>query len=390
MKSGRWGIVVLVLILLSGARAWAQESEPNRMRYRGIPQWSDDQSLTFRLTAPDAQSVKLVGGDLPGVGRGVDLAKGDDGVWTAKIENVPAGAFRYQYVVDGATMIDPANPLTSESNSTLWSLTIAPGDERFDPRNIHQPGSLSEISYLNTSIGMVRRAHVYLPHGYEKGTDEYPVLYLLHGASDSDDSWSTVGLAGTILDNLIGDGAAVPMIVVMPDGHTGPFSFGPRSNPGFEEQMAEFREEFTTVLRPLIESRYRVKEGRENRAIAGLSMGGFQTLDIAFAQPNDFGYIMVMSSGLFGIAPGPNGQEPNRSWLEAHADALAAESTKEGLRLFWFGCGKEDFLLETSNATVSAFRESGFEVTYDETEGGHTWLVWRDYLANLGPKLFQP
>lgn len=364
--------------------------EPDgRQRYSGVPRATETGGLTFRFMAPAAESVKLIGGDLPGVGRGLDLTKNDSGEWSVTVENVPAGAFRYHFQVDGATVLDPNNPATSQANATVWNLALMTGDARFDRRDVAQ-GTLSQVTYRNPELGLDRRAHVYTPAGYEKSTEAYPVFYLLHGATDSDASWSTVGRAATIMDNLIAEGKAVPMIVVMPDGHTGKFSFGPNTQPSFEEQMAEFKQEFTQVLRPLIESRYRTINDRAHRALGGLSMGGFQTLDIAFEQPEDFGYVMVMSSGIFGISGGAGGQAPDNRWAEAHADALSADSTKTGLKLFWIGCGKEDFLLSTAQGTVELFKSHQFEVEYAETDGGHTWFNWRNYLADLAPRLFQP
>ena len=377
----------LTSLVSQGALARAQESNA-RLRYAGVPRATDEGGLRFEFRAPDAERVQLSGGDLPGVGRGRDLERNDDGLWSVTIDDVPAGAFRYQYIVDGTVVLDPSNPHTSQANATVWNLALMPGDERFDERDVPH-GVVATLEYRNEELGLERRAHVYTPPGYEKSAEDFPVFYLLHGATDSDASWSTVGRAAVILDNLIAAGKARPMIVVMPDGHTAGFRFGPGNGLSFEEQMEEFRDDFTKVLRPLIESRYRTINDRSGRAIGGLSMGGFQTLDIAFAQPEDYAYVMVMSSGLFGIEGG-QGREPNRAWEEAHATALDAASTKEGLRLFWFGCGKEDFLLGTAKASVAMFEGHGLDVEYVETDGGHTWFNWRDYLADLTPRLFQP
>jgi enterochelin esterase family protein len=230
--------------------------------------------------------------------------------------------------------------------------------------------------------------HVYTPPGYEKGEGKFPVFYLLHGAMDCDDSWSTVGRAGFILDNLIAARKAKPMIVVMPAGHTGAFSFGGRGAGGFERAMDEFGKDFVDDIRPHIEKNYRVISDREHRAIAGLSMGGAQTLNIAFGNLKDYGYVGVFSSGIFGITGGPGGAPPNKQWEERNKAALDDAGLKSGLKLLWFGCGKDDFLVETSNATVSMLKGHGFEVPYKESDGGHTWINWRDYLQEFAPKLF--
>ena len=230
--------------------------------------------------------------------------------------------------------------------------------------------------------------HVYTPPGYEKGTDPYPVFYLLHGAFDCDDAWSTVGRAGVILDNLIATGKAKPMIVVMPAGHTGPFRFGPPGDRSLDRQVDEFGQDFVHDLRPHIEKNYRVKSDRASRAIAGLSMGGAQTLNIAFNKLDDYGYIGVFSSGVFGIAGGFGDAPPNKQWEEDRKETLASADLKKGLSLVWFGIGKDDFLLSTSQTTVKMLKSHGFEVVERETDGGHTWLVWRDYLNGFAPQLF--
>jgi enterochelin esterase family protein len=249
-------------------------------------------------------------------------------------------------------------------------------------------GALAEVPYFSQSLKRFRRMHVYTPPGYENGEGKFPVLYLLHGATDSDDSWSSVGRAGVILDNLIAAGKAKPMIVVMPAGHTGPFRFGPPGERSFERQMDEFADDFTSSVRPHMEKQYRVLADREHRAIAGLSMGGAQSLNVGFGKLADYGYIGVFSSGIFGITGGPGGAEPSTVWEDDHVATLDDAELKKGLKLIWFGCGKDDFLIGTSNATVAMLKKHGFDVTYRETDGGHTWMKWRDYLNEFAPQLF--
>jgi enterochelin esterase-like enzyme len=224
--------------------------------------------------------------------------------------------------------------------------------------------------------------------GYEASDGKYPVLYLLHGAFDSDDSWSTVGQAGFILDNLIAAGKAEPMVVVMPNGHTGPFSFG--SGGGAGSLFGKFEEEFTADIMPQIEKRYRVHTNRAHRAIAGLSMGGGHTLNIGIAHLSEFGYLGVFSSGVFGIRGGPGGEAPQGpSFEERHSAILDDESLKQDLKLVWFATGKDDFMVETSRATVDMLKKHGFDVVYKETDGGHTWENWRAYVSEFATQLFQ-
>jgi enterochelin esterase family protein len=307
-------------------------------------------------------------------------------VWEATTDSVPAGAYRYHFNIDGVAVIDPRNPATSESNANTWSLVTVPGSAFSDLKDVPH-GAVAKVNYYSKSLDRFRRMHVYTPPGYELSTDRYPVLYLLHGALDCDASWSTVGQATQILDNLIAAGKAKPMIVVMPMGHTGPFSFGPGN--AFQKQMEEFVQDFQKDIRPLVDSRYRVLTERQHRAIAGLSMGGAHTLDIAPANLADYGYFGVFSSGVFGIERGGLESGPGAAWAERHKQGLEDPSLKSGLRLAWFATGKDDFLIATSRATVDALKSKGFNVTYKETDGGHTWLNWRDYLHEFAPLLFQ-
>ena len=230
-----------------------------------------DGKVTFRLLAPGANKVQLGGSDIPGVGGGVDLEKGENGVWEKTLDVSP-GYYRYVFTVDGTRVVDPRNTATSESQATVWSLVGVPGTDWMDTQQVPH-GAVAEVNYHSKSLGRFRRMHVYTPPGYEKGDATYPVFYLLHGASDSDDSWTTVGRAGFILDNLIAAGKAKPMLVVMPAGHTGPFRRD-RSGPD------EFAQDFVNDIMPYVEANYRVKTDRNSRAMAGLSMGGGQTLNI--------------------------------------------------------------------------------------------------------------
>lgn len=373
---------ILFLALLS-LTAFAQPSLPPSF---DSAQVNEDRSITFRIHAPDATAVQLLAGDVPGDNDRKEMTKGDDGVWSVTIGRAPAGAFRYRFRVDGLEIADPQNRHACESNQRINSLVSVPGSDVFDVRNVPH-GAVAEVTYWSETLGRPRRAHVYTPPGYEKDGASYPVLYLLHGASDTDDSWSAVGCAGRILDNLIADGKAKPMIVVMPNGHTGPFRFG-RDRGDMNRQMLEFQEDFANDLRPHIEQTYRVKTDRSHQAIAGLSMGGAQTLNIAFTPESNFAYIGVFSSGVFGIAGGFGGEAPSTEWEDSRKQTLDDPEFKKGLELVWIGIGKDDFLLRTSQVTVEMLRKHNFDVPSKETAGGHTWLVWRDYLAELAPQLF--
>jgi enterochelin esterase-like enzyme len=368
-----------------------------------------DRRVTFRVLAPDAQKVELRSpGDIPGIGgRGValpQLTKNADGVWEGTFGPVPAGAYRYVFVVDGVTVVDSRNPIASQTNTTVYSLAVVPGSDVFDTKNVPH-GAVASVYYHSTALGGTRRMHVYTPPGYETSRDRYPVFYLLHGAGDVDDSWSSVGRAGFILDNLIAANKAKPMIVVMPAGHVNGagaalgarVSVGPQDMPGIGSGPDPFINDFTTDLMPYIEKTYRVLTDRQSRAIAGLSMGGNQTLNIAIPHLEKFAYIGVFSSGI--ITPGARGAAPppattsapfGEAWERQNLAALDNAANKRGLGLVWFSTGKDDFLIETTKNTVELLKKHGFKPVFIESQGAHTWLNWRDYLAEFAPQLFQP
>jgi enterochelin esterase family protein len=176
---------------------------------------------------------------------------------------------------------------------------------------------------------------------------------------------------------LIASGDARPMVVVMPDGHTSRFGGG-----GGGLNTADFVKEFTADIKPYVESTYRVRTDRASTAIAGLSMGGAQTLDIAFGDLSSYAYVGVFSSGVFGIAN-------NSDWESSHRAQLDSAGDKRGLDLVWFSTGKDDFLLDTTKQTVAMLKNHGFDVVYEESAGGHTWINWREYLAKFAPQLFK-
>jgi enterochelin esterase-like enzyme len=389
-KAIAWGLVGT--LLLAGS-ALAQAPAPaERPRMPQMPQGprvtspevAADGRVTFRILAPKAEAVRLSGTDIPDNVQGTPLTKGAEGVWEGTLGPLPPGAYRYNFNVDGVSVIDPRNPATSESNENTWSLVYVPGADFMDTKDVPH-GAVAEVTYYSKALKRFRRMHVYTPPGYEKGGGKYPVFYLLHGAFDCDDSWTSVGRAGFILDNLIAAGKARPMVVVMPAGHTGPMVFGaPR--PATDEFVADF----TGDVMPYAESHYRVRADRAHRAIAGLSMGGGQTLTIGMSHLDAFASLGVFSSGVFGITGrGPGAGAPGPSFEEQHRAALDDTKPKKGLKLFWFATGKDDFVVETSRATVEMLKKHGFDVVYKETSGGHTWANWRDYLAEFAPQLFR-
>ncbi len=373
------------------------------------PEVQADRKVTFRILAPQAQAVRLTGGDIQGLGQNNQLTKGENGVWELSVGPIDPGTYRYTFNVDGVATLDPRSPFTSESNNNVWSVVHVPGLEFADTKQVPH-GGVASVTYYSSTLGAFRRMHVYTPPGYERGSDKYPVFYLLHGAGDSDDSWTSVGRANFILDNLIAAKKAKPMLVVMPAGHT---RRGPNA-PGAVATNAtdEFVKDFMTDVIPYIEKNYRVQTDRASTAVAGLSMGGNHTLQAAIPNLGKFGYIGVYSSGLLGatlpgVTPGagrggrgnapaaaPAGPPPPppptaEEWAKKHAATLGNAGLKKGLKVFWFAIGKDDFLLQTNNATVEFFKQQGFNPVVKETAGGHTWINWRNYLNEFAPMLFQ-
>src|SRR5499427_4504549 len=233
--------VLLSIALGVGAAAHAQPpSQPPPPRVVS-PELAADGKVTFRIRAAEARAVALTsGGDLPQIPfqQTLPLTKGADGVWSLTVGPVAPGAYRYAYVVDGVTTVDPAQPHTSESNDNTWSLFTVPGAKFMDTLDVPH-GAVAEVRYYSAVLGKWRRMHVYTPPGFGMTQKRYPVLYLLHGAFDSDASWSTVGREADIVDNLIAERRAEPMIVVMPAGHTGPFNRAGAGGLGIDEFVRE-------------------------------------------------------------------------------------------------------------------------------------------------------
>ena len=382
------------------------------------PEVLADRRVTFRIYAPSATTVFLNAGDLPpatftpagaapvpqtpGSPGATVFAKSENGVWEfTTAAPVPPVAFRYAIMVDGVRTLDPVNTKTSESNTAMWSMFFVPGIALEEVNDVPH-GAVAEVFYASSVLKATRRMHVYTPPGYEAGNQKYPVFYLLHGAGDTDDAWTSVGRAGFIFDNLIAAKQAVPMVVVMPAGHQpampgaapGAATAGAPPAAAGPPAINPFTLEFVNDVMPYVERHYRVLTDRPNRAIAGLSMGGSQTLDIAFRHLAKFAYIGVYSSGATlgggrGPAPGAAPAPPPPTWEAVHLADLDNASLKEGTRLLWLATGVDDRLIANTRTTVELLKKHGFQPEFTETPGAHTWLVWRDYLRQFAPRLFK-
>ena len=326
---------------------------------------------------------------MAGWGTQVELAKGDSGIWSVKIEVLAPEFYTYTFNVNGVKTLDNLNPLVVRDGTRFENVIIVPGaaSDVYTVKDVPH-GTISKVWYPSPTLEKTRRMYIYTPPGYAGSTEKYPVLYLLHGAGGDEDAWTTLSRTPYILDNLIAAGKAKPMIVVMTNGNAWS-SAAPgeepktEANPDFT-RMAQggFEKSLVADVIPYVEKNYRVLTDKNNRAIAGLSMGGMHTQNISNANPGMFGYIGVMSMGLMNDSRWTTyNEEEHKKQLKALQDS--------GVKLYWIACGKEDFLIEGVNNLRKLYDGMGFKYEYVETTGGHTWTNWRIYLAELSPKLFK-
>ncbi|PKP92219.1 MAG: esterase [Alphaproteobacteria bacterium HGW-Alphaproteobacteria-16] len=381
----RTGSIVTTLTLAVFGAAAAQ-AEPiractdkpdfmNPLMYPSVEQLADSR-LLFRLCAPDASAPRVVSSDIEQIPSGFDgkpaglaMTRDAQGYWVATTATpVRAGTYAYGFRVAGLSVLDPQADRFSLNYRGANAVVEVKGPEgafqSYDPAIPH--GAVSVIEYPSKTLGQLRRAHVYTPPGYEKGGNKrYPVLYLVHGAGDSDDSWTSRGRAHYILDKLIASGKAKPMIVVMPAGHT---EFKPGSDLFMNK---DFGDDLVQDLVPLIDRTYRTIAKPETRAMAGLSMGGAHTLAWGLPNPETFGPIGVFSMGFF---------QPGQS--EKYVAANDAALRRRGQRNWpvYFAMGKTDFLYAGVAPTRAMMDRYGIKYNYVETEGGHTWANWRNYI----------
>ena len=381
-------IMAAIIFLSASAVVFAQAKKPMFPQGPTVnsPEVLSDGRVVFRILAPEAVSIGLQSTDIFGMQPSdTPFTKDKDGVWQATIDPVAPGAYRYVFTVDGASVVDPRNTSISESNNNVWSVVYIPDADFMEIKQVPH-GAVAEVHYYSKSLKRNRRMHIYTPPGYESGNRKYPVFYLLHGAMDCDDSWTTVGRAGFILDNLIAEKKAKPMVVVMPAGHTSrEFNMAG----GITQAVDEFSEDFLNDIMPYVENHYRVLKDRGSRAMAGLSMGGMQTLNITVTDLGKFSYIGVFSSGIFSMSPDSSAKPSSPSWEQQHLSMLDNQKLKKDLKLLWFATGSEDFLVQTTRDTVEMFKKHGFSPVYKETGGGHTWTNWREYLNEFAPQLFR-
>jgi enterochelin esterase family protein len=312
----------------------------------------------------------------------VKLEKDKEGVWSATVGPLVPDFYSYAFSVDGVKTLDPKNATVKQGIAGLDNMFFLPGKEAEFQENRKGPhGEVRQVWYESSTLGAQRRMHIYTPPGYDGGKDRYPVLYLLHGGGDEDSGWSTIGRAGFILDNLLADKKAKPMLVVMPNGSMP----RPAKPPEGPEAMAALRERFTNELLkdviPFVEKNYRVTADSDHRAIAGLSMGGGQTLGVVTGHPDKFAYVGVWSAGL--------GQ--NAADFEKRAAPFLenADKVNKQVKLFSINVGEKDFALAGSKNLSELLKKHGIKNELHLSGGGHTWINWRHYLNEFAPQLFQ-
>ena len=400
-------IATLAATFLLGVSAFAQQALWGGPQVQS-PVINEDGTVTFRYQAPKAVKVEVTGDflptqkmeaefngqkmsyDAPGVR---ELKEGQFGVWEYTTDFVVAPDFyNYTFRVDGNTVIDPNNVFVNRDVASLTSvLLVAKEGARSDLYAVHRVphGTVSKVWYPSATAGFDRRLTVYTPAGYETSKTKYPVLYVLHGIGGDEDAWVTQGRATQILDNLIARGEAKPMIVVFTNGNISQEAAPLENSTGYTRptmQMPQtmegtFETSFPEIVK-FIDGRYRTIAKKQSRAVCGLSMGGFHTLNLSLNYPDMFNY-----SGMFSAAIGVS--DPSISPMYLDFDGKLAKYFAAKPALLWIGCGKTDFLYQANKDFMKKLDNNGFKYTYMETDGGHIWKNWRIYLSEFVPLLFK-
>ncbi len=339
------------------------------------PEVHSDRTVTFRVRAPNAKEVK-VSGEWPGGAK--DLANDGAGLWSVTLGPLEPELYGYSFSIDGFQTLDPGNSSVKPMRSPRTSILDIPGDKPHDFRPAIAHGAVRVHAYESKALNKRRGLYVYTPPDYDKQpSSRYPVLYLFHGAGDNEATWIVLGRAHWILDNLLADGKVKPMIVVMTDGHAAPPSPPGGGAGGFSRNIEVFEQDLLKDVIPFVEANYRIQPNAENRAIIGLSMGGGQSLTIGLTHPELFAWVGGMSSAVF---------NPEATLANALKDP---QKTNERLKLLWFGCGQDDFLIKNNQQFSELLEKAGIKHTFRQSPGNHSWPVWRRYLAEFAPLPFK-
>lgn len=390
-------LTALIVALLIGVTMFAQQALWGSAPVVS-PEIHGNNTVTFRFKAPKAVRVQLTGDFLPvqknakfeapGI---VDLKEGQEGVWEyTTTEPLKPELYSYSFIVDGLRVNDPANVYLIRDVSTLTNIFIIGGDRAdFYKVNPVPHGTVSRVWYDSPALGLERRMTVYTPAGYETGGKRYPVLYLLHGMGGDEEAWISLGRTAQILDNLIAQGKAKPMIVVMPNGNASQEAAPGESSRGMvpptmqlpKTMEGSYEQAFPEIVK-FIDKNYRTVKSKSGRAIAGLSMGGFHSLHISKQYPDMFNYV-----GLFSAAIMPN-KEVSSPIYENMEGKLKVQFDKNPA-LYWIAIGKTDFLYKANEEYRKLLDKKGYKYTYYESDEGHIWKNWRIYLTEFVPMLFR-
>ena len=338
------------------------------------PEVRSDRTVVFRLRAPDAAKVTLAfAGSKP-------MSKDDAGVWTATVGPLEPEIYQYNFVVDGVRILDPANPNLKNGRALDASIVEVPGNPpRFDELQSVPHGELHIRTYYSTPLKKTRKLYVYTPPQYDSEPGRrFPVLYLRHGSGDTEENWSDTGRAGVILDNLLAQHKAAPMLIVMPNGDTDGSWAGGSSPEGIEM----LSQELLSDIIPMIDKVYRVAPGRENRAITGLSMGGGQAFTIGLKHMDLFAWVGEFSSGLV---------SDTEFRLDKHLPGFVdhPDDVNRKLKLLFLSCGTEDPRFPGQLDLADNLKQHHIRYVWYPTPGVHEWKVWRHALAEFAQKLFQ-
>lgn len=390
-------LTALIVALLIGVTMFAQQALWGSAPVVS-PEIHGNNTVTFRFKAPKAVRVQLTGDFLPvqknakfeapGI---VDLKEGQEGVWEYTTpEPLKPELYSYSFIVDGLRVNDPANVYLIRDVFTLTNIFIIGGDRAdFYKVNPVPHGTVSRVWYDSPTLGLERRMTVYTPAGYETGGKRYPVLYLLHGMGGDEEAWISLGRTAQILDNLIAQGKAKPMIVVMPNGNASQEAAPGESSRGMvpptmqlpKTMEGSYEQAFPEIVK-FIDKNYRTVKSKSGRAIAGLSMGGFHSLHISKQYPDMFNYV-----GLFSAAIMPN-KEASSPIYENMEGKLKVQFDKNPA-LYWIAIGKTDFLYKANEEYRKLLDKKGYKYTYYESDEGHIWRNWRIYLTEFVPMLFR-
>jgi len=357
------------------------------------PEVHEDHTVTFRIQAAGAEEVSLIGDWMPAEGwvpGSVVMEKEENGLWSYTTAVLEPELYGYSFMIDGVRTNDPNNVFVSRDIATNTNILLVDG-RRADLYRVQDVphGSLTRCWYNSPGLGMTRRISIYTPPYYENSEASYPVLYLLHGAGGDEEAWIELGRLTQIMDNLIAQGKATPMIVVMPNGNV-----SQQAAPGegirgyYKPQFMEpgtmdgtFEGSFMDIVN-FVENRYRTKAEKQYRAVAGLSMGGYHSLHISRYYPDTFDYM-----GLFSPAILPN--QNTSSEVYKDVDGTLKLQMENGYKLYWIGIGKTDFLYNNVIGYKKKLDLLGMTHNFRESEGGHIWKNWRIYLSEFVPQLFK-